>query len=165
MATQIEMAVPFVICTTNGQASLAPFAWGDELLDTEPYVGRSFRHGVDDCYSLIRRWWRRERGVDLPDYPRNWEWWLDPTPGEKDLYRRYFGDAGFRPIDGRDAREGDVWLSQFRSEVPNHAGLLLDAGLALHHPSSGLAFDPARLSKRDSVARWVPHITHWLRRD
>lgn len=165
MRAQIEMMVPFVIVSTNGQACTEPFAWGDELLNDEPLIGRQFRHGVTDCYALIRDWYRVERGVELPEYPRNWEWWSGEQPGEQDLYRRHFAEAGFYQIDPREAREGDVWLAAVRSSVPNHAGIYLDAGLALHHPSSGLACDPVRLSKREGVARWQPYITHWLRRD
>lgn len=165
MRAQIEMAVPFVIVSTNGQACTSPFIWGDELDDEASLIGRPFRHGVDDCYALIRRWYQRERGVDLPEFPRNWEWWREDVPGEKDLYRRHFGDAGFVEIDRADVREGDVWLAAIRSDVPNHAGVYLDGGLALHHPSSGLPSDPMRLSKRDSIARWAPFITHWLRRE
>jgi proteasome lid subunit RPN8/RPN11 len=164
MRSQIEMCVPFVIVSTNGQATEIPFAWGDELRDDEPYVGRSFRHAVTDCYALIRLWYLREAGVDLPDYPRSWEWWKAETPGDKDLYRRYFADAGFVEIDARSVRHGDVWLAAIRSDVPNHAGVYLDGGLALHHPSSGLPSDPGHLSKRDSIARWTPWITHWVRR-
>lgn len=165
MRAQVELEVPFVIVSTNGEASTPPFAWGDQLLDDRELIGLPFRHAVDDCYALIRRWWLQERGVLLPDYARNWEWWLDKTPGEKDLYRRYFADAGFREVDRSAPREGDVWLAAIRSEVPNHAGVYLDGGLALHHPSSGLPYDPMRLSKRDSIARWTPYITHWLRRE
>jgi cell wall-associated NlpC family hydrolase len=169
MRSQAEMEVPFVIVTTNGQATAAPFAWGDQLVDSDPLVGRPFRHGVRDCYALIRMWWWRERGVLLPDYPRSWEWWLPDRPGEKDLYRRYFADAGFYRIDQRDARQGDVWFAAVRSQVPNHAGIYLDGGLVLHHPSSGLPFDPTRLSKREPIGRWVPFIRGagdlWVRRD
>lgn len=162
---QIEMEVPFIITSTNGQATTEPFAFGDQLMDDAPLVGRAFRHYVNDCYDAIRTWGRRERGWILPQYPRNWEWWQADTPGEKDLYRRYFADAGFRRIDPSEARAGDVWLAAVRSEVPNHAGVFLDHGLAFHHPSSGLPHDPGRLSKRESIARWAPWITHWVRRD
>lgn len=162
---QIELEVPFIITSTNGQATTQPFAFGDQLRDDAPLVGRGFRHYVNDCYDLIRVAWWRDRGELLPQYPRNWEWWLEDTPGGKDLYRRFFADAGFYRIDASEVRPGDAWLASIRSEVPNHAGLFLDGGLALHHPSSGLPHDPQRLSKRESIARWAPWITHWLRRD
>jgi proteasome lid subunit RPN8/RPN11 len=164
MRAQMDMDVPFVIVATNGQACAAPFAWGDQLLDEAPLIGRTFRHAVTDCYSLIRSFWWQEHGIRLPDYPRNWGWWHDQQEGEKDLYRRYFADAGFREVDRSEVRHSDVWLAAIRSEVPNHAGVYLDGGLALHHPSSGQAHDPCRLSLREPMARWVPYVTHWVRR-
>lgn len=163
MRAQVELEVPFVIVSANEGASSAPFAWGDQLLDDDPLVGRQFRHGVRDCYAVIRLWYLRETGTLLPDYPRNWNWWLDDTPGDKDIYRRYFADAGFYAIDRSQARPGDAWLAAVRSTVPNHAGVLVGDGLALHHPSSGLPYDPSRLSKRDPIARWTPYVTHWVR--
>lgn len=164
MRAQAELDVPFVIVSTNGQATSIPFAWGDQLRDDEPVIGRAFRHGVTDCYALIRSWYAAERSIALPDFARSWEWWTEGAPGEKDLYRRHFADAGFVEVDRNAPREGDVWLAAVRSEVPNHAGVYLDGGLALHHPSSGLPYDPGRLSKRESIARWSPWITTWLRR-
>lgn len=160
MSAQIETMVPFAICSTNGQATAEPFSWGDQLADDGDLIGRPFRHGVQDCYGLVRDWWRRERGVILPDYPRDWVWWKKGG----DLYRDYFGEAGFHQIDAREVRPGDCWLAAVRSAVPNHAGVYLDAGLCLHHPSSGLAYDPSRLSKREPMARWAQWVTHWLRR-
>lgn len=164
MRAQIELMVPFVICATNGQATAEPFCWGDELEDDRDLVGRPFRHGVEDCYDLVRSWWWTERGVRLPNYPRQWEWWTDRRPGERDLYARYFEQAGFRRIEAHEVQPGDCWMAAVRSEVPNHAGIYLDDGLCLHHPSSGLAFDPSRLSKREAMARWLPWVTHWVRR-
>lgn len=163
MAAQIEQMVPFVLVSTNGQATTDPFAWGDELIreqSIEELIGRPFRHGVTDCYALVRDYFRLERATLLPEYPRDWSWWLKGG----DLYRRYFAEAGFHEIAPEEVRPGDGWLAAVRSEVPNHAGLVLDDGLCLHHPSSGLAYDPSRLSKREPMARWVQYVTHWLRR-
>lgn len=165
MRQQGELLVPFVLCATNGEATTEPFAWGDQLLDDAPLVGRPFRHGVTDCYSLVRAYFRQERDVLLPDYPRNWEWWQDQTSGEKDLYRRFFVEAGFRQIDASEVVPGDCFLAAIRSEVPNHAGVVLDAGLALHHSTASRAVDPSRLSKREPLARLAPFVTHWVRRD
>lgn len=162
MRLQFEVDVPFAIVSTNGQATTEPFAWGDGLR-REPLIGRGFRHGVTDCYALIRDWYA-ERHIELPDFARNWEWWADETPGEKDLYRAHFADAGFVPVVTSDRREGDVWLAAVRSDVPNHAGVYLDGGLTLHHPSSRLPHEPARLSKREPLARWFPFIAMWVRR-
>ncbi len=162
MMSQVELDVPWIICSATETASLPPFAWGDMLTDPSPLIGRSFRHGTTDCYAAIRAWGLSAYGVLLPDFPRQWEWWLD---GESDLYRNHFSDAEFYEIEQSEVRAGDVWLAQVRSPVPNHAGVYIGDGLAFHHPSSMLASDPSKLSKREPLARWQRHITHWLRRD
>lgn len=162
MRAQVELDVPWIICSANESATLHPFAFGDQLTNPAPLVGRPFRHGVTDCYAGIRAWGLETYGVLIPDYPRQWEWWLD---GDSDLYQQNFKNAGFYQIDVSEVRAGDVWLAQVRSPVPNHGGVYIGDGLAFHHPSSMLASDPARLSKREPIARWQQHITHWLRRD
>lgn len=175
MRSQIELDVPWIICSATETATLPPFAFGDQLTNPAPLVGRPFRHGVTDCYAAVRAWGLQERGVLLPEYPRQWEWWLpkQEVVDEQvvqaipplDLYRQYFAEAGFRQIDFAEVRAGDCWLAQIRSKVPNHAGVYIGDGLAFHHATTRLAYDPARLSKREPITRWQQHITHWLRRD
>lgn len=164
MRGQEELDAPWIIVSTNGSACLEPFIWGDSLRDERDLVGRKFQHGVDDCYALIRAWYKQERDTLLGDYPRNWEWWIESTQGEKNLYEKYFSNEGFTSVDSSTMEVGDVWLATIRSKVPNHAGIYIGGGLMIHHPSSDLAYDPRRLSKREPIARWERHITHWLRR-
>lgn len=121
--------------------------WGTR--ERAPLLGRTFIHGVFDCYSLIRDWWLIERGVDLPEFPRDDAWWDD---GE-DLYGRGFASAGFHAIDRRDVSVGDVMLTRWgRHPVLSHGGVILDGGqLWMHHL-------PGRLSRREPLAPWVkPH--------
>jgi len=42
-----------------------------------PLVGRSFHHGVLDCYTLVRDFYARELGIELPDFDRPDGWWDD----------------------------------------------------------------------------------------
>lgn len=165
MRSQEEMYLPYSIIATNGQACAKPFVWGDTLVDDRPILGRPFRHGVNDCYDLLRALFLRSHEILLPQFARGWEWWLPSYEGETDLYRRGFAEAGFNEVSQTDPKPGDVWLAAVRSKVPNHAGVYLGDGLCVHHPSSGLAYDPVRVSKREPVVRWVPYITHWLRRE
>lgn len=107
-----------------------------------PLVGRSFHHGVLDCYTLIRDFYARELGITLPDFVRPDNWWND---GHSNLYLDHFRDAGCEPIpDGDPMQRGDIILMQIRSQngVPNHAAVYLGDGLILHHLYG-------RLSSRD----------------
>ncbi len=119
-----------------------------------PLVGRPFVHGILDCYSLIRDWYERERGVRLPDFDRRDDWWITGS----DLYRRGFPVAGFRALEQDESVElGDVFLCQIRSKVPNHGGIWIGDGLVLHHLHG-------RLSSRDVWGGYLrENHTHWLR--
>jgi cell wall-associated NlpC family hydrolase len=158
MRGQLATGVPWGIIATDG-AVCTPITWWGDGVPVPPLVGRGFRHGVTDCYSIIRDYYRLERGVTLPEYPRDWEWWEQGG----NLYQQGFAAAGFVPIAGSQAAPGDVWIAQLRSPVPNHGGVLLERGLALHHPSSHQPVDPSRLSVREPIARWQAHIVLWLR--
>ena len=103
-----------------------------------PYVGREFSHGVVDCYSLCRDWYRRELGLQLRDYPRRDQWWQH---GEN-LYLDNFEKEGFRPIPIAELKRGDALLMQLGSPVPNHAAIYLGDQQVLHHVQG-------RLSSRD----------------
>lgn len=113
-----------------------------------PLVGREWAHGVLDCYSLIRDWYRIERGIELRDFHRDDEWW---TRGEN-LYLDNFQQAGFRRLaDGEDLQVGDGILMQVLSNVPNHAAVYLGDGIILHHLHG-------RLSSRDVYGGyWLKH--------
>ncbi|MBB3260008.1 proteasome lid subunit RPN8/RPN11 [Paraburkholderia bannensis] len=98
-----------------------------------PLVGRPFVHGVHDCYSIVRDWYRLERDVVLPDFERRDEWWAD---GKSSLYLDNYRAAGFVEVGPGAALEiGDVLLMQIRSQndVPNHAGIYIGDGQFLHH--------------------------------
>ena len=94
-----------------------------------PLVGRSFVHGVLDCYSLIRDWYSQERGVTLLDFDRREKWW---DKGE-DLYLENFGKAGFEKIDPKELAPGDVILMQVQAKTVNHAAIYLGNDVILHH--------------------------------
>lgn len=161
MRSQMGMEVPFIIVSTNGDACLAPFAWGDQL-EPFPLLERGFQHGVTDCYELIRdhRW--LTYGERLPQFPRDWDWW---NKGQS-LYVDGFQAAGYRLLEGDETPQaGDGFLACIRSRVPNHAGVLVEPGMILHHATARDPYDPSRLAKREPVHRWRDYITHWVRRD
>lgn len=158
MESQIKFALPWVLMWTNGEACSPAAAWGDQL-DRLPLIGRTFHHGISDCYELIRDQKLVEEGIYLPQFPRNWEWWKTGL----DLYTDGFPKAKFRRIDISEVRPNDVALFHVRSKVPNHGGIVRERGLLLHHPSSYSAFDPAKPSRVEPLARWMRTDPIWLR--
>jgi len=155
MIYQMQLGIPFVILVLP---FIDLFAFGDQL-PRAPLIGRGFRHGVHDCYSLIRDWYA-EQGVDLVEGPRDWEWWLKG----QDLYLENFERAGFKAIPPSEStRAGDVLLFKFNHKVPMHGGLAQDGGLILHHPAGIAAVDPTRLSTLVPRTRYAHHISFALR--
>lgn len=155
MRGQLAMALPWGISVTDGEVAGPPFFWGSFVLD-QPLLGRSFRHGVDDCYSAIRKWYWQERQVLLPDFPRASDWWY----GDRELYLDGYTMAGFRRLDTSEPPElGDVGLIRVgdrQVKTANHGFLYLGDGTVFHHL-------PGRLSRREAVGGSLRQVTHWLR--
>ena len=93
-----------------------------------PLIGRTFVHGILDCYALIRDWYKREMGIDLKEYERSDDWW---HRGEN-LYIKHYEDAGFEVAKG-DLQLGDIIIMQIRAPEPNHAAVYIGDGFFLHH--------------------------------
>jgi cell wall-associated NlpC family hydrolase len=121
-------------------------------------LGRDFRPGPSgsdgrgDCYALIRDWYAEHRGIELPEFPRDDEWW---EHGE-DLYRENFAAAGFVQIAPEAMQPGDVVLAQVMASTTNHGGIVLPNGLVLHHLRN-------RLSRAEPLGPWMRFVTHVLR--
>ena len=158
MRAQMSLQVPFGVVVCSRSETFAPFWFGDQSPAWPPFE-RPFRHGVTDCYSLGRDWYRRHRNILLPDFPRDWDWWI----AGRDLYRAGFERAGFREIDPAEARSGDALLYRIRSEVPNHSAVMLEDGRMLHHPAHWKPYDVEALACCDFAKRWERFLMHCLR--
>lgn len=116
-----------------------------------PLIGRVFYHGVFDCYSLIKDYYRDELNIHLNDYPREEEWWAKGY----NLYEDNFAKEDF--VVAQDLKPHDVLLFQNNSTTVNHGGIYVGNNLLLHH-----CFN--RLSSRDVFGGyWRKHNTHILR--
>lgn len=112
--------LPWIIVSVrNGEAQeierIAPTGY------QAPLLGRLFYHGVLDCYSLVRDFYHRELGIDLPDFERANGWW----EGDEELYLDNFKIAGFHEVKDESLEPYDVILMQLRSKRTNHAGIYL----------------------------------------
>jgi len=140
MEIQMASALPWCILPRGKQ----PFWFGDQC-PIPRLRGRVFRHGVTDCYSVIRDWFRLVRKTTLINLPRDDRWWHNG----QDIYMENFRRAGFERIEMAEAERGDVLLGRIgpRVTVNNHAALYLGNGQILHHLQG-------RLSVREPVTRW-----------
>jgi cell wall-associated NlpC family hydrolase len=142
--------IPWGIVSTEGEGS-SHFVWMDDS-KWDPLEGREFVHGVNDCYSLVRDYFREVRDVVLPNYARGIEWWNNG----QDLYSQNFAAAGFIQIDRNEVVPGDCCLFQVRSPVVNHAAVITGPDEILHHMFH-------RLSHKDSLRRWEKQIVRYVR--
>ncbi|PRD13969.1 C40 family peptidase [Pantoea coffeiphila] len=94
-----------------------------------PLIGRPFVLGHTDCWGLIMSYFRQTHGIELPDYRVDYSWW---ESGEDNRYMDNWYECGFREFSG-EFRAGDIAIMQVQAPVANHAGVLLDDGMLLHH--------------------------------
>ena len=79
-----------------------------------PLLEREFHHGILDCYALVRDWYAREWGIDLPNFPRRLvERWRKPL---RAVLRGGWVLQGRRFVQGRPGRHAD------RRSRGQHAG-------------------------------------------
>ena len=121
-----------------------------------PLEGRHFAHGVLDCYQIVVDYYKREEGIELPNFERVADWWIN---GEN-LYLDGFPKAGFEQVgDGSftSLQKGDVLLMQVASPVPNHAAVYVGDDQILQHLYGRLS------SRYPYDGYWKKHTTHVLR--
>ncbi|MDI1223013.1 Mov34/MPN/PAD-1 family protein [Acinetobacter sp.] len=111
-----------------------------------PLIGRNYHHGWMDCYTIVRDFYSRELGINIPDFERLDRWW--ESAENASLYLDNFGKAGFFEVS--DLQYGDVMLCRVNpTKHVNHAVIWLGdngalkseqseacvgSSLILHHP-------------------------------
>lgn len=150
--------VAWGIAVPSGQPHAGLFWFGGDL--TASLTDRGYRHGVTDCYALVRDWYRDRFGIRLIDRPREWQWWQ----GDEDIYSAHFAQSGFvRLPPGAELRVGDVALAAVLGDRLNHALIHVGDGLVLHHPAGREGYDPSRLPRTEPAHRWRRYIRFWAR--
>jgi len=165
MKTQMEFNVPFGITYCHPEP-ITPYFWGPGVA-IPPLLARQFRHGPSgsdgkgDCYAAIKDWYKLKKDIDLPEFPRDDEWWNEGG----NLYTEGFAKAGFKCIfEGPNFRgnlkEGSVILFRIVGKVPHHGAVYLGNELIFHHLADTKR--KTRLSKEDPLTRYRTFATHWL---
>jgi len=152
MAFQISTAFSWgIVALDKNREVIDCFFWGGK--EIPPLLGRKYRSGTMDCYSIIKDAYMLWYGIKLPDFPRDADFW---ERGEN-LYSDNFGEAGFEMITPDKIMPGDVLLGSIRGRgIVNHGAIVLSEREILHHTINGL-------SRRDSFSRWFQHLNICLR--
>lgn len=150
MQAWIHDNIPWGISATDGEG-LSEMIWMDDT-DIPDLDGREFISGVYDCYTIVRDYYRINKGILLKNFPRGMDWWYT----DQNLYEDNFRKAGFVEITESQAREGDVVLmAMFKNKI-SHAAVIVENDRIIHHLVK-------RLSGYDSLPKWRRQIMKYIR--
>jgi len=152
MKGQIASGLPWCVAVLDASGEVVDFfSWGSDLIP--PLLGRSYRSGVTDCFSIIRDAYKLWYNEDLPDFPRDK---MFVERGEN-IYLDNYGRANFRLITQDQLMPGDVLLGSISGRgIINHGAVVLNNNEIIHHLSG-------HLSKRDSLCSWIRILSVCLR--
>jgi len=152
MRFQIATGFPWGVASLHNANQVDDcFFWGSNNIP--PLRGRRYRSGANDCYSIIKDAYKLWYDIDLPEFPRDSEFW---NRGQN-LYSTGFQKAGFKEMPLSEIKPGDVLLGSIRGKgIINHGGVVLNDKEVIHH----LAL---KLSRRESLSRWSRVLNIGLR--
>lgn len=118
-------------------------------------IGRPFRMGVTDCFSLVRDGLKLLFNVDIQDYPRWWGYW-----DEVNLIGNYLATNSFIHR-VPELQPGAVVVSKIgRTTFANHLSLVLEDGTLLDHRSHHEGYSPHMLSRHVKDTKYI--LDHML---
>lgn len=136
---QYMTGIPQGIFSVNEGIAEEIFVYPDSYV---PLIGRPYVWKIFDCFTLVRDYYVQNRFQTLVDYPRKLE-------ELRTSYKRILdlNIVGFSKCPTYQKND----LLFFRDEC--HLGVYLGDNQILHHPSTGEAFCPDNLSRRESLSK------------
>ena len=103
------------------------------MVNYQSLLGRQWRYGVFDCFTLIRDFFKLQ-GVELPDFER-------PSDLETcdSIFLEQAERIGFKPVQYESRRPGDVLIMSLGTKEPMHAAILLPDERILHQRQDSLS--------------------------
>lgn len=105
---------------------------------SNPLLGRDYEFGKNDCWSLVRDYYREKLDIELPMLEFEDDWWEKGLNYFEDLYESF----GFVKVEKPQKHDGILFTVM--GNIPNHCGVYLEEGLFMHHAVN-------RLSCRESL--------------
>lgn len=131
---QRDMKLPWLIYGCDGVGvSAEPVQL--PRVPNKNYLDRPFIWFINDCYSLVRDYYRFELGIELPDHKADKDY--ADLRNTNDLFAEHIQSYGFKGYDSLDdLKNGDLLLLGSNGFQRNHLGIYHD-GNVLHQ--SGLS--------------------------
>tara|TARA_B100001057_G_scaffold323533_1_gene323763 strand:+ start:1186 stop:1893 length:708 start_codon:yes stop_codon:yes gene_type:complete len=124
-----HLGIPYIIYSLP-QAE--KFTYTPQKL-TNPLLGRTYEFGKNDCWSLVRDYYRQELDIELPMLEFEYDWWENGLDYFGDLYESF----GFVKVEEPQRHDGIMF--QVMGGVPNHCGVYLGEGIFMHHAEDRLS--------------------------
>src|SRR6185437_12428027 len=143
--------VPWGIVSTDGQG-VSDFVW----LTDEPrsMERRQFEWFTSDCYAVVRDWYALNTNIRLPNFTREWEFWLKGL----NIIEEALETIPFaRKLPANEANVGDMAVFQVvGAKVVNHVGVICGDNQLLHiFPNGGYFAHTARWDQWKHKAKYV----------
>lgn len=103
------------------------------IKELNTFCGHIYEQGIQDCYTLIRDFYKTRYQMELTNYARPNNWIQDPN---LDFFSRLFEREGFEDTNNcpHKVRFGDVLMMRIiGSEVVNHVAIYVGRQKILHH--------------------------------
>lgn len=162
MESQLGFTVPWALlaCDATRTTEIEIFGWN---VFYKNIIGLDFKHGIRDCYSLIRSFYFNgfERdGIKIKsmikEMPRNDRWWEE---NHENMYVSNFQSAGFEEVDLNlnSLKIGDILMIRIgKTKSINHAGIYVGNGWMLHHLYGRLSSkEPINTYKIEKAVRYA----------
>jgi len=109
------------------------------MVDYQSLVGLRWEYGVNDCFTLVRQWFKLQ-GIELPEFAR---------PENLEICDSIFLEQaeaiGFEQVEYGKRLPGDILIMRLHTRTPMHAAILLPDELILHQRQDSLsAIEPLR---------------------
>jgi len=123
------------------------------MVNHQSLLGRQWSYGVNDCFSLVRDWFKLQ-GVRLPEFSRP-----DDLEVCDSVFLQQAEAIGFEQVALEQRMPGDILIMRLETRTPMHAAILLPDEQILHQRQNSLsAVEPLRryyIERIEAVFRYA----------
>lgn len=95
------------------------------------YLNLEYKLGKNDCFELVKNYYKNELDITIPEHKRYDKWELD----NPNLIINNIEGDGFHKVNFEDIKKNDIIIFNIY-DIPCHLAIYLGSGLILHHPEN-----------------------------